>query len=461
LEPVSTIVAFLASCAPALTAPTLENLGVLVRGALLATGPRTVTGCLSAAWPWVTKHVSAYENVLRRARLSLPVLGRTLFRLALALVAPDGVLLLVVDESLVRRYGPFVPGVGMHRDSVRSSRGRNQVTPGHKWVTVGLVVRLPFMGRPVALPVFTVLYTAAKRAKRNRREPWHREHRTVAETALLMVRWVVRWAPERRFRLVGDGAYGTHDLADAFRAASRIASLRRVRLVSRFQFDGATFAPPPPYAGRGRPRVKGEQLPSPAAVAADPATAWETVTVEWYGARRKEVALCSRTGLWYRKGSEATPLRWVVVRDPERKRRDEVFFTTEVELAVREIVEIFVCRWSIETTFQEARSLLGLETLRNWTVESVRRSVPLLLGLYSFIVVWFAQHVEAPETCRRDTPWYKKVSVTFSDMLATARKDVQNEALSGRSGPKTDESKVAASLLSLVDSSFTPISIRA
>jgi len=234
LEPVSTIVAFLASFAPALTAPTLENVGVLLRGALLATGPRTVTGCVSAAWPWVTKHVSAYENVLRRAHLSLPVLGRTLMRLALALVPADSVLLLVVDESLVRRYGPFVPGVGMHRDSVRSSRSRNQVTPGHKWVTVGLVVRLPFMGRPVALPVFTVLYTAAKAAKRNRRGPWHRRHRTVPELALLMVRWVVRWAPERRIRQEGDGAYGTHDLAVAFRAASRIASLRRVRLVSRF-----------------------------------------------------------------------------------------------------------------------------------------------------------------------------------------------------------------------------------
>jgi len=461
LEPVSTIVAFLASFAPALTAPTLENLGVLLRGALLATGPRTVTACLVAAGPWVTKHVSAYENVFRRARLSLRVLARLLFRLALSLVPPEAVILLVVDESLVRRYGPYVPGVGMHRDSVRSSRGRHQVTPGHKWVTLSVVVRLPFMGRPVALPILTVLYTASKQAKRNRRGPWHRQHRTVPELALLMVRWVVRWAPERRFRLVGDGAYGTHDLADAFHPGSKVPGLERVRLVSRFKFDGATFAPPPPYAGRGRPRVKGEQLPSPAAVAADPAARWEPATVEWYGATRKEVLLCSRTGLWYRKSSGATPVRWVVVRDPERKRRDEVFFTTEMELVLREIVELFVCRWSIETTFQEARSLLGLETLRNWTVESVRRSVPMLLGLYTLIVVWFAQHVRTPEACKRHTPWYKKAWVTFSDMLAAARHDVLSEGFSARSGQKTDESKVVASLLSLVNSLFTPIRRRA
>ena len=457
MEPVSTIVACLASFAPAVTAPTLENLGVLLRGALLATGPRTVTGCMKAAWPWVTKHWSVYENVFRRARLKLLVLGRLLFRLALTLVPPEAVILLVVDESLVRRYGPFVPGVGMHRDSVRSSRGRHQVTPGHKWVTLGVVVWLPFMGRPVALPVLSVLYTAEKQAKRNRRGPLHRVHRTATELALVMVRWVVRWAPERQFRLVGDGAYGTHELADAFTAASKYPSLRRVRLVSRFKFDGATFAPPAPYSGRGRPRVKGEQLPSPAAVASDPTTRWEPVTVAWYGATRKEVLLGSRTGLWYRKSSGATPVRWVVVRDPERKRRDEVFFTTEMELQVKEIVEIFVCRWNIETTFQEARSLLGLETLRNWTVEAVRRSVPMLLGLYTLIVVWFAQHVHAPEACRRQTPWYKKASVTFSDMFAAARQDVLSEGLSARSEAKTDESKALASLLSLVDSSFTPI----
>jgi len=461
LEPVCTIVALLASFTPALTARTLENLGVLLRGALLATGQRTVTACLVAAWPWVSKHWSAYENVFRRARLNLSVLARTLCRMALALVPSDVPILLVIDESLVRRYGPYVPAVGMHRDAVRSSRGRHQATPGHKWVVLGVVVRLPFMERPVALPVFSVLYTSAKLAKRNRRGPLHRRHRTVVELALLMVRWVVRWAPGRQFCLVGDGAYGTHELAGAFRAASKHPGLRRVRLVSRFQFDGATFAPPPAYSGRGRPRQKGERLPSPAAVAADPATPWERVGVAWYGATHKVVLVCSRTGLWYRKGPGAKEVRWVVVRDPEGRRRDEVFFTTATEMAPKEIVEVFVRRWSIETTFQEARSLLGLETLRNWTVEAVRRSVPMLLGVYTLTVVWFARHVGAPETHKRHRPWYRKTSVTFSDMLAAARRDVLSERLSAPSGATTDESKVIDSLLGLSESQLTPLRRRA
>ena len=86
-------------------------------------------------------------------------------------------------------------------------------------------------------------------------------------------------------------------------------------------------------------------------------------------------------------------------------------------------------RWSLETTFQEAREHLGLETLRNWSEKAVKRSVPFLLGLYSLIVVWFALHVEQPERFPLERPWYKKPSVTFSDMLSAARGDILGELL--------------------------------
>lgn len=440
MEPVSTIVGLLASFGPTVTARTAENLGVLFRGAILAHGPRTITGCLVAAWPWVTKHWSAYANVARRAKLNLLALARVLFLRVMDLVPPNTVVTLAIDESLVRRYGPFVVGVGMHRDAVRSSHSRVQVTPGHKWVVLSVLVKLPFVDRALALPVVSVLYTTAKHAARNRTKRLYRRHRTVPELALLMVRMVVRWAPGCRFRVLGDGSYGTHDLADAFKPASARPSLRRVSLVSRFHMDAATYAAPPPYAGRGRPRVKGEQLPSPRQVAASADTCWSRATVAWYGATRKDVLLCSQTGLWYRCGSEATPVRWVLVRDPEGKRRDEVFFTTETALEAKEVVEAFVWRWGLETTFQESRALLGLETLRNRAARAVGRSVPMLLSVYSLVVVWFAKHVSAPESWKRNTPWYTKSSVTFSDMLEAARQDILREALSPRPGAKTDDS---------------------
>lgn len=448
MEPVSTIVAMVASFGTATTVRTAENLAVLARGAILARGERTVTACLLAAWPWVTKHWSAYENVLRRARLRMLVLARMLFGLIVGLLPEDAPVELVVDETLVRRYGPRVVGVGMHRDAVRSSRRRKTVSPGHKWVVLSVVVRVAFVRRALALPLLSVLYTTPKRAARNRAERPYRTHRTVNELALMLVRLVVRWAPGRRFRVVGDGAYGTHGLADAFNPRSSRRSLRRVTLVSRFKMNAALYAPPPRYSGRGRPRIKGHRLPSPGQVAADPATHWQRHRgVAWYGGTRKTVLTCSGTGLWYKRSCRATEVRWVVVRDPKGKRPDEVFFTTDVGMRPRAIVEAFVRRWGLETTFQETRRHLGLETLRNRTARAVSRSVPLLLATYSLIVVWFAKHVRAPELRKLATPWYQKPSVTFSDMLAAARRDILSEGVLSPPQAERAESKVTAEYL--------------
>ena len=407
---------------------------MLLRGAILAFGSRTVTACLVAAWPWVGKHFSAYENVGRRARLPMLALARGLFRLILFLVPKKAVIELATDDTLARRFGRRVVGIGLHRDAVASSHSHRVLSPGHKWVTLAVVVRLPFCSRPFALPILSVLYCTRKPAKRSRARRLYRAHRTPSELALLMVRIVVRWAPGRRFRLLGDGGYATHELAGALGPASPRERLRRVSLVSRFPMKGATYGPPPPYAGRGRHPIRGAKLPTPKQVASDPATVWTPLRVRWYGGRRKKVLVCSRTGIWYRGGHPPTVVRWVVVRVPGSERGDEAFFTTDIAMSPKAIVESFVRRWGIETTFQETRAYLGLETLRNRTGHAVRRSVPMLLALYSLIVVWFARHVRHPEACVRRTPWYPKSHVTFSDMLAAAREDILRELISSQPG---------------------------
>ena len=430
MDTVSTLVALMASFNVALSSRAAASMAVLLRGAVLSPRARTVTGCLMAAWPWVKKQWQAYENVLRRARINILSLARVLFGLMLRLVPEDAPIYLAIDESLVRRWGPYVPAVGMHRDPVHSSHGRNAASPGHKWVVLSVVVRLPYMNRPVALPILSVLYTPPNRPKRNRTEPLYRRHRTVAQLALLLVRLVVRWAPQRGFIVVGDGTYATHSLARALRPHSPYKGLRRTCLVSRFYFDAATYTYPEPYSGTGRPRLKGQKLPSPKQVVQQARPdQWQRAVVQWYGGQRKVVWLCSRTGLWYKAGQGAKWIRWVVVRLPQGERRDEVFFTTDPALSPAQIVEAFVRRWSLETTFQEAREHLGLETLRNWSANAVKRSVPFLLGLYSLIVVWFALHVQEPESVPVQWPWYEKPHVSFSDMLRSARAEIQGELL--------------------------------
>lgn len=433
MSKVSTFVRLIASFNRVLTKPTAENLAVLARGAVLSPKARTVAACLRAAWPWVKKGWQAYGNVLRRSKISPLALARILFGLLLRVVPEKAPICLAIDETLVRRWGPYVPGLGMHRDAVRSSQRRTVISPGHKWVVLSVVVWFSFMDGPIALPLLMALYTSPKPPKRNCREPLYRRHRTVPQLALVLVSMVARWAPQRRFIVIGDGSYATHSLAKHLRAKSPAASLRNTSLVSRFYFEAAIYDRPAPYCGRGRPRQKGQQLPSPQQIIEALAPEdWREREIQWYGGRREKVLLCSGTGQWYKSGLGAKWIRWVVVRGPDESDQDEIFFTTDRMLTPAQIVETFVLRWSIEKTFQEAREFLGLETLRNWSKKSIERSVPLLLGLYSVIVVWFYENVDDPESFRCQWPWYEKPHVTFSDMLMAARRDILGEMFFNR-----------------------------
>lgn len=428
MNQVSSLLANFAMLAASMSPQTAENLAVLLRGAILSWRERTVTACLASARPWTRKHWTAYENTMRKARIDTFPMARALLRLALRLVPNREALLFIVDESLVRRYGPWVAGLGIHRDAVRSSKSRVVTTPGHKWVTLALGLRLGHC-RTLALPILSVLYTCKKKPMRNKAGRLYRRHRTIGELTLILVRLIAGWAENRPFFLVGDGAYGTHELADALSIHAKHPTLRRGNLVSRLHKEAALYGEPH-YQGRGRPPVVGERRPSPHACSERRRAKWKRTLVSWYGGARKSVLLLWGEGLWYKCGASATRIKWVMVRDPEGKKTDEVFFTTDSRLAPKQIVEMFVSRWSLETTFQEVRRHLGLETMRNWSRTAIMRSVPMLLGLYSLLVVRYFHGYRKSAKVRRGATWYRKAHLTFSDVMVMARREVLEEGIS-------------------------------
>lgn len=438
---VSSIIALIASFRMVVTNETLQNLMVLFRGAMLTDGPRTITGCLHAAFPWVTKHWTVYENVLRRATFSSLALSKILLQMIIELCPRNLPLLFIIDETLVRRYGPRVVGVGMHRDAVRSSKHNVVVTPGHKWVCLSIAVKMVFTERYYALPILTLLYTTKKPAKRNKAPKAYNRHRTVGDLALLAIKIIVRWLPKgRKFLVLGDGAYGTHEMADAFNPNSSYERFMCGFLVSRFRLDGATYGKPMQNKkGRGRKPGKGKRLATPEAVANKRGAKFTRTKVKWYGATVREVLLISRTGLWYKCGYKPTMIRWVLVRDPKGEKEDEVFFTTDLGMSLKQIIELYVRRWSLETTFQETREYLGIETLRNRCSKSIRRAVPMLFSLYSLVVLWFTKTVKKPEQAIVSRPWYEKPTLTFSDMYRAVQLEILREPISPHSSCTTGE----------------------
>jgi hypothetical protein len=178
-------------------------------------------------------------------------------------------------------------------------------------------------------------------------------------------------------------------------------------------------------------------------VAEDPATTWSPITVaEWYGGEERTIEVISDTAIWYNTGLPAVPLRWVLVRDPQGKFRTQAVLCTDLCGDPKQIVSWFVRRWRMEVTFQEVRQHLGFETGRQWSEMAIRRTAPVLLGVFSLITL-FADRQKARllASVRRAT-WYDERLPTFSGALALVRKELWTCTIFHGSRADTDTVKI-------------------
>ena len=150
------------------------------------------------------------------------------------------------------------------------------------------------------------------------------------------------------------------------------------------------YEPPPVVVGKrkgGRPHKKGGKLPSPEVTVAQ--TSRTALNVPWYGGGRRDVEVVSRPGQWYKSGEGLVAVCGAFVPDGTGTHRDDSFFSTDPETTPAAVIEQITGRWSIETTFQEMRPYLGLETTRGWTEATVLRLAPCLFGLFSVVALLY------------------------------------------------------------------------
>lgn len=398
--------------APAFTQPTFCRAQLLVVAAVLTTGRRTIANLLRTLGALVPGQASSYHRVLSQARWSGLQLAALLLRFLLRHFWPTGRIRLVGDDTVDEHKGKKVYGKGRHRDAVRSSRTYTAFRYGHKWVVLAVLVSFPFAQRPWALPVLIALYRSPEEDRRR-----GRPHKTPAEWMQLLLRLVLRWFPQRQFLFVGDSGFGSHAVASfAARQGGRLT------LVSRFVADANLYDPPPVVLGKkpsGRPRRKGAKRPAPQAVVA--CAKRQHLTVSWYGGGRRRVEVVSAVAQWYKAGEGLVAVRWVYVHDRTGTHRDDYLYSTDTTLTAKEVIEQYTGRWNIETTFQEARAYLGLETTRGWKRETVLRAAPCLLGLYTLVSVWYWQ---LPASVKADwgVLWAGKKAMTFSDAMTAVRR---------------------------------------
>ena len=410
----------LAGFAALFTRPTWHNALWLLAGTVLAPGRRTVAAVLRILGRDRDDDFATFHRVLNRARWSSRLrarwssrlaAGRLLRMLVASFVADDATVVIGLDDTIERRWGPKISARGIYRDPVRSSKGHFVKTSGLRWLSAMLLVPVPWAGRLLALPFLTVLAPSARFYANRPRAP-----KTLLDWARQVALQTSRWLPGRTIIFVADAA---------FSAIQFLADVRdHVSVVTRLRLDANLFAPPSPKRrGPGRRPIRGKPLPKLTDLLLDPNTPWLTYIVPvWYGETNRTVELTSGTALWYHGGLPPVPIRWLLVRDPLRKLKPQAFLCTDTNAAPTAILGWFIGRWQVEVTFEETRKHLGVETQRQWSDLAIMRTTPALLGLFSLVCLWTHDLHARQQLVPRTAAWYPKPQPTFSDAIAAVRR---------------------------------------
>lgn len=425
--------------APVFSRPVWQHVKVLLTGAVLAPGQRTVTAILRIMGLSAAPNFQTYHRVLNRAVWSPLYASRLLLRLFVAVFVPSGVVLFGLDDTIERRRGEQITAKGLSRDPVRSSHAHMVKASGLRWLGGLVLTPIAWAKRVWALPFLTVRCPAARfYAQRGRRHP------TVLDRAWQSIRLVRRWLPDRDLVFVADSSFA------ALAWLALVARLPRVSVITRLRLDAALYDPPPPRAPgqRGRPRLTGKRRPTLEAVLADERTQWSTLTGDdWYGEGPREGEVATDTAVWYHAGKPPVAIRWVLMRDPQGRFKPHALLSTTLEHTPTQMLAWCGRRWTMDVTFAEVRAHLGMATQRQWNARAIARTTPALLSLYSVMTLTAHLLIDKGETWVRSTAWYGKTRPTFSDAIAWVRRHLWEHIHFSTSQQETDLIKIPRALL--------------
>ena len=418
----ASLMVLLAVLRPCFTGPSFATFASLVAGMIAQPGRRTVTGMLTGAgWAAVVHHARAHW-FFAGARWNPDRLGLVVAGLVVRLLVPaEAPLLVAVDDSLFRRSGRRVHGAGWCHDGAAKTRAGSRVAWGNCWVIAGLVLSLPFLDRPVCVPVLARL--------------WRTDGPTKQVIAGQLVTAIAGACPGRTVHVVADAWYaGVDGAPGAARGGTRARTgfPPGVSLTSRLRANAVltAIATPDPSPERprrgGRPRRIGARLGTPAQLAAT--AAWTTATVTRYG-RTDTVHLAEIVCLWY-GAYRCRAVRVILLRDPgtrpTRTGYQLALISTDLTSPAEAIVERYAARWSIEVAIEDAKQITGVGQARNRVAAAVERTVPFGLLTQTLVVLWYAtagHHPDDAAARQAAAPWYTtKTEPAYLDMIVKLRR---------------------------------------
>lgn len=396
------------------TAPSLRHFAVLITGWVLTVGTHTVSQVILTMGLHESEHFTNIYKFLFRGRWDPDMVARRIFLFIVETLLPDETEYeAVVDDTLHNHAGPKICCAAVQHDGAAPKTGK-RIGYGVCFVTIGLAVRLP----GISDRVFCLPYAARVWwPKKSKNKPKHARYKTKTQLAVQLIRLTKSWMPPGvTLRVIVDGAYSNNKLI-----RNRPEG---VHITGKLRTDAALYAPVEPERKRGigRPRKKGERLPTPRAIFNEPTRVWQWIWICLYG-KETILAVHQFVAIWY-KGAGNEPLSIVLVRDPTGEYPDVAYFDTDTAASDEQTIQRFSHRWSTEITYRETKSLLGSADPQCRKQKSVERTPMIAYWCYSLVVAWFVKQVRmGKDFLLYRPPWYsKKKNITFSDMIAAARR---------------------------------------
>jgi len=415
------------------TAPSLRHFGVLMTGWVLTVGVHTISQVILTAGLHESESFVSIYRFLQKAKWAPDQVAFQVFRIIVDSLLPDVTEIeLVLDDTLNNHVGKKIFGAGFQHDGDAPKTGK-PIGYGVCFVIIGVVVRLPGISdRVFCLPYAARLWWPEKAKVKPRGE----KHQRKSELGAELIRLTRSWLDSSiTLRVIVDGGYSNRQIIQGRPTG--------VHITGKVRMDAALYALATQETSkkRGRPRKKGERLPTPASLFSYWGPQWEWIWITLYG-QETIVSVYHFQAIWY-KAAGNEPLSIAMVRDPGGKHPDTVFFDTDTAASREETVLRFSHRWSIEITNRETKSLLGSADPQCRCEKSVTRAPLMAYWSYCFVVVWFVgQFRMGKDLLIPSAPWYVKRSITFSDMLAAARRShyttgISREPRKHQSTPKT------------------------
>jgi hypothetical protein len=286
--PPAAILTYLLPFSVLFSRPVWKNVLVLVLGAILARGKRTVTSCLRVMGLKDEVNFSKYHWVLSHAKWSSLMASRILLGLIVKFIGTLTPLVMIIDETLERRKGKKIKAKGYYRDAVRSSKKNIVKCFGLKWITLTVLVKFPWSNRRWALPFMTVLEPSERSDIASKRR-----HKTSVEWTIQMLKQVRRWLPGISMTVLGDGGFATATLCwECLKL--------KISLVSRLRIDARLYDFPAERlpGAKGRPSKKGNKLMSFKDMLKVEGLFWKEVDVNGYGGKRCKLRYIQLCGMW-------------------------------------------------------------------------------------------------------------------------------------------------------------------